>query len=197
MANEQELRIKALAEAIGTDIKTLNAAIGALSGLTTTEKSNLVGAINEVKGLIASGGGGDMLSSNNLSDLANAVTARANLGVRSSAEITSEIATAIATVTLASLGGLDETEVDARVTVGINALTNGASSAFDTLKEIQDAFGNDPDFATTVATALSNRVRYDAVQTLGATQRLQACQNIGVGNPDRDFVNDYTTVRDA
>jgi len=42
---------------------------------------------------------------------------------------------------------------------------------------------------------LGNRVRYDAPQTLTTAQQLQACTNIGVGNPERDFVTDYTTAK--
>lgn len=52
-----EQRLSALAAAIGADIKTLNAAKGDLSALTTTQKSNLVGAINELKTLISNSSG--------------------------------------------------------------------------------------------------------------------------------------------
>ena len=194
MANELELRIKQLAEAIAADIKTLYAKDGSLTGLTTTDKTSLVNAINEVKSLIASGGGGDMLASNNLSELVNMATARTNLDVRSSAQVTSEITSAIAAITLASLGGLSQAQVDARIqTIVVDA----APAALDTLKEFADALGNDANFSATITTALGNRVRYDAAQTLTVPQRAQACANIGVGNPDRNFVTDYTTVRDA
>ena len=41
--------ITALAQAIGADIKALFAGQGTLSSLATTEKTSLVGAINELK----------------------------------------------------------------------------------------------------------------------------------------------------
>jgi hypothetical protein len=53
-----EQRLSALATAIGADIKALNAAKGDLSALTTTQKANLVVAINEIKELAAAGGSG-------------------------------------------------------------------------------------------------------------------------------------------
>lgn len=43
-----EARVVALAQAIGTDVKTLTTAVGSLAGLTTTAKNNLVAAINEI-----------------------------------------------------------------------------------------------------------------------------------------------------
>lgn len=53
---------------------------------------------------------------------------------------------------------------DAAATIGttmkeyIDALVAGAPEAFDTLKELADALGNDPNFATTVATELGKKI---------------------------------------
>lgn len=152
-----ETRITLLAQAIGSDIKTLTANQGSLTLLTTTDKSSLVAAINEVK-------------------------ASASGAVIDDASIATDKV-------------WSSTKTNASITNAINALINGAGSALDTLKELADALGNDPNFATTIATALSNRVRYDDVQTLTAAQMLQACSNIGVGNYDRDFVADYIAAK--
>jgi hypothetical protein len=46
----------------------------------------------------------------------------------------------------------------ALVTARINALINAAPGALDTLKELADALGDDPNFASTVNTALAARV---------------------------------------
>lgn len=43
-----EQRLSALASAIGADVKALNAAKGDLSSLSTTSKTNLVAALNEI-----------------------------------------------------------------------------------------------------------------------------------------------------
>ena len=74
---------------------------------------------------------------------------------------------------------------------------NSSPAALDTLRELATALGDDPNFAATVNTALSNRVRFDAAQTLTVAQQKQASQNIGVGDPEANFVTTYTTARDA
>lgn len=86
-----------------------------------------------------------------------------------------------------------------------NDLLGGAAAAFDTLKELQDALGADAAFATTIATELGNRVRFDAAQTLTNAQKLQARENIGaisaadlttaIGDPDTDLVAAYEAAK--
>ena len=72
-------------------------------------------------------------------------------------------------------------------------LTNGATSALDTLAELAAALGNDANFASTVTTSLGYRLRYDAAQTLTAAQKTQACANLGIGEPDTDFVTTFNS----
>lgn len=67
------------------------------------------------------------------------------------------------------------------VAAALAALVNAAPAALDTLNELATALGDDPNFATTVATALSNRLRVDAAQTLDAGQKAQAASNLGLG----------------
>lgn len=74
-------------------------------------------------------------------------------------------------------------------------LIGAAPAALDTLKELADALGDDPAFATTMTTALGNRVRVDtAAQGLTTTQQANARTNIDVyskaeiGDPTTDFV---------
>lgn len=85
--------------------------------------------------------------------------------------------------------------IEAAKAAVINSVTNGAAAALDTLAELAAAIGNDSNFATTIATGLANRVRYDAAQTLTLPQQQQACANIGVGDPDHNFVTDYTAAK--
>lgn len=160
-----ELRIVALAQAIGGDVKTLTNKQGDLTSLSTTAKGNLVAAINELYSAIGNAGAqindtagdGDTLvtwSANKIHDTIEA----AKLAVKSE-------------------------------------LVNGASAALDTLSELAAALNNDPTFAATIATELGNRVRFDAVQTLTTAQKLQACTNIGVGDPERDLAAVYVTAK--
>lgn len=63
----------------------------------------------------------------------------------------------------------------------IAALVASSPSTLDTLDELAAALGDDPNFATTVTTALGNRVRVDtAAQGLNSTEKSNARTNIGV-----------------
>lgn len=173
-----ETKIIALAQAIGADVKALTVSQGPLSSLNTTAKTSLVAAINELMTLIGSAGA-------SIDDSAG----DGNTGVTWSAnKIFDSIAAAITALK-------DE-------------LTNGASAALDTLAELAAALGDDPNFATTIATELANRVRFDAVQSLTNAQQTQARTNIGaasaaaltaltnaIGNTEHDFAADYATAK--
>lgn len=70
-------------------------------------------------------------------------------------------------------------------------ILGGAGAAWDTLQELKDLDGGAIDVLTT---AVGNRVRFDAAQTLTATQKTQALTNIGavstavIGDPTVDLV---------
>lgn len=70
-----------------------------------------------------------------------------------------------------------------------NAVANlvaSAPGALDTLDELAAALGDDASFAATTATALGNRLRFDAAQSLSGGQQAQALANLGVVNADAD-----------
>lgn len=173
-----ETRVVALAQAIGADIKTLTTNQGSLSGLSTTAKSNLVAAINELYTAIGSAGA--------------AINDAAGNGN---------------TTETWSADKIFDTIEAAKTTVK-NDLTAGAGAALDTLSELATALGNDPSFATTIASEIANRVRFDAAQTLTSPQKTQARDNIGaasatdlatlttaIGNTERDFSAEYVTAK--
>lgn len=157
MATQQE-RITSLAQAIAADIKRLTNNQGTLTALTTTDKTSLVKAINELKSSIA--------NATNINDTSTSTSA-----TWSSDKINSSINNAV------------------------SALVNGASTTLDTLKELADALGNDANFATNIATQMGKRVRVDAPQTFTVTEQAQGCANLGIGNPDTDFVAAYNTAK--
>ena len=84
-------------------------------------------------------------------------------------------------------------KVASEITAAKNALTNGAAAALDTLSELASALGNDANFSSTITTALSYRLRFDAAQTLTSGQKTQACANLGIGEPDTDFVTTFNS----
>ena len=84
-------------------------------------------------------------------------------------------------------------KVSAEIAQAKSDLVNGAGAALDTLSELAAALGNDASFASTVTTALGYRLRFDAAQTLTTGQKTQACVNLGIGEPDTDFVTTFNS----
>lgn len=158
-------QIVALAQAIGADIKDLRTKQGDLTSLTTTAKGTLVAAINELKTALAGAG----------------------------AAINDTVGNGATTVTWSADKIFDTIEA-AKVAVKAD-LTNGAAAALDTLNELAAALGNDPSFAATIATELGNRLRFDAAQVLTTPQKLQACTNLGIGDPEHNFAAAYATAK--
>lgn len=160
-----ETRLIALAQAIGADIKDLTTKQGDLTSLATTANGNLVAAINEIYGLLGSVG-----------DIIDDGAGDGDTSVTWSADKIYD-------------------SIEAATTALRNSLVNGAGAALDTFKELQDAIGNDPSFAATLATQMSKRVRVDAAQTFTTDEKLQGCNNLGIGDPEHDFLGDYATAK--
>lgn len=74
-------------------------------------------------------------------------------------------------------------------------LLGGVGPAFDTLKELADALAAENDIIVALTTAVGNRIRFDDVQTLTTAQKLQACTNMGIGDPETDLVAAYTAAK--
>lgn len=68
----------------------------------------------------------------------------------------------------------------AAIQAAIANLVNAAPTTLDTLKELADAIGDDPNFTATMTAALGNRVRFDAAQSLTAGQITQAISNLAL-----------------
>lgn len=170
-----EERLNALATAIGADHKATRLIIGDITALATADKSSVVKAVNELKAAVdgLAGGGGAPIDDN------------AGDGDTTSTWSADKIHDMIE---LAKQAVKDD-------------LTAGAGAALDTLNELAEALGNDPNFAQTIATGLGKRVRVDDVQTFSEAEKTQGRQNIGaygsaeIGNPDADLVATYTTAK--
>ena len=79
-------------------------------------------------------------------------------------------------------------------------IIDGAPAALDTLSELATALGDDPNAVATLTTAVGNRVRFDAAQSLTSTQKTQAIANMGViaasdiGDVTTDLVAVFTAA---
>lgn len=109
-----------------------------------------------------------------------------------------------ATINDASASSLTQTWSITKIAVEIqaakDAILGGAGTAFDTLKELADALGNDANLSSTLLTDIGKRVRFDAAQTLTTGEKLQARENIDaqskseIGFADNSFVDTLNTA---
>ena len=150
MATTQEELDLAFVE-IGTQFKLDRTQMGLLSSLTTSQKSSLVAAINELKASIA--GAGAVINDN----------AASTSAVYSSSKTDSQIATARSELKSEILGGASAAYDTLQELV---TYFNGLDSA------------NDADVASLI-TQMGNRLRFDAAQTLTAPQKVQGNANLG------------------
>lgn len=160
-----ETKLISLAQLIATDIKTLNNRTGSLASLSTTAKTSLVASINELYAMIGSAG----------------------------AAINDSAGNGATTVTWSADKIYDT--IEAAKTTVTNSILGGAGAAFDTLKELQDLLVNDEGLVTALTVKVGEKVSFAEVQTLTTGQRLQACQNIGIGDPESDLVTVYNTAK--
>lgn len=203
-----ESRLILLAQALGVDVKALTNAIGVLDSLNTTAKTSLVAAVNEV---LTAG----EANTAKIGDTATlTTTAKTSL-----AAAINEVNAALSGIDLtgiindlAAASVLDKTysanKIASLIAAAIAGLVDSSPATLDTLNELATALGNDPNFVTTITTALGNRVRVDAAQTFTALEQAQARDNIGaasavqisdlnaaLGNTDHDFVADYMLAK--
>lgn len=183
-----QTRLSDLVTAVATDIKQLRVWItgsssGDLTGLTTTTKTDVVSAINEVNAKPTSGSPVDATTS------VKGVVELADLA---------EVAAGVDVVRAVTPQGVRQE----RSALKDEILGAGVPAALDTLDELAAALGDDANFGSTITTALGNRVRVDtATQGLTATQQANARTNIlaqdsaSIGNPDVDLVAIYVAAK--
>lgn len=138
-----------------------------------------------------------ILINGNATDLSSLnTTAKSNL-VAAINEVRASVGSAGATIndtTASTTSVYSSTKTNSAISTAVANLVVTSPAALDTLKELADAIGDDPNYAATTATALGNRVRVDAAQSFTAGQQTQGQANLGVystaqiGDPTTDFV---------
>lgn len=163
------------------DISAVDAKVGTLSLLSTTDKTNLVSAINELQfeldNLDVSGQVGALISD----------TTTVTNKTWSSSKISSEIDTAEAdAVTTANAytdalinDGIPSTskvwssdKTYFEINNAVSALVDGAPALLDTLNELAAAIADDPSFATTITAAIAAKADDSAVVHLTGAETI-------------------------
>lgn len=158
--------IAAFANRAGEDVgnlqELLNGRSSDLSALTTTQKSNLVVALNEVNATINSA----------IDDGAT------NLASTWSSSKINE-------------------EINAEITSATNSIIANAPGALNTLNEIAAALNDDPNVVSTLLSQQAKRVAVNTTQSFTTAEKLQGCNNLGIGDPETSFLIEYQTARDS
>lgn len=244
----QTERIKLLAQAIGTDIALLKTTIGVKTDLSTTDKTNLVAAINELAIKIAAvetlqqtaseiddsaPKANRVYSSNKVQSLIDEINAilgtlyasgYADVGVGLKTlkdkvdtleQKTVDLTELIKDTATATTSVWSSTKTDAAITDAVRSakseltdkiiadvakvksdiLGAGVPETLDTLTEIADKLNGDAALVANLSVALNNRVRFDEEQVLSSEQKTIACTNIGIGEPNTDFVAIYNVAK--
>ena len=153
------------ANATGADIKLLNNRIGDLTSLPTTAKASLVAALIELYNQSGSTG----------------------------AAIDDSAGNGVTNVTWSADKIFDF--VSQSVLTLKDSLLGGASTAYDTFIELENLMNNDASLGAALATKVGEKISFAEVQTLTTGQRLQACQNLGIGDPDVDLLAIYNAAK--
>ncbi len=86
-------------------------------------------------------------------------------------------------------------KINSQISAAVSALVAGAPTALDTLNELATAIAGDESGIAGLVTAVGNRIRFDSSQSLTSPQQIQACQNLGVGDPTTDLAAAYATAK--
>lgn len=189
MSNEREQKLTALAQGVGTDIKTIRAVIGALTlaSLTVPGAGSLIEAANINRSAIETLQNAPPSYTNE-----QALTVATNLINSRQGTIASPDASQYAT-TQGVVDALNAATDSLRTEI----LGSMPSEALNTIQELAAALEGNDNVLTNLMSALGTRVDAAAAQSFTLEQRRQASQNIGMGDPEYDFLADYVAARDA
>lgn len=156
-----------------------------------TQITTLIAAIaSDIKTLLANTGNLANLTTTNKTSLVNSLnelkSSIANI------DLTSLISDATATSTSKTYS---INKINSQISAAVAALVNSAPGTLDTLKELADALTADSSTISGLVTAIGNRVRFDAAQSLTDPEKIVACQNIGIGDPTKDLAAAYAAAK--
>jgi len=173
-----------------TKVQSKDAFLFDLTNDTGTLRDGLVATIGE--GTTTEPGLLSAMDKTKLDGIAADATANAtDAALRDRASHTGEQALGTITGLIDALAGK---ATPADVAAALAGLVDSSPATLDTLNELAAALGDDPNFATTVSTALGNRVRVDGAQGLTAPQQAQGRDNLGLGSAALAAAAEFATA---
>lgn len=171
-----EQRIIGLAQTIGVDVKNINSTIGVLTNLSTTQKSNLVAAINELKSDIAS------------IDLTELIDDAATAGDTNSTYSVDKILSLLSALKSDVLGGLPPSTLDTIKELADFLNDNTVSGGL--IEQLGNRVRIDSAQSFTGPQQAQGRANIGAAASSDLTALSDA-----IGNTDHNFVADYNTSK--
>jgi hypothetical protein len=171
-----EQRIIDLAQAIGTDVKALNTTVGVLANLTTTQKTNLVAAINEIKAQITS------------LDLTGIIDDTAGVGDIEVTYSADKIITLLDALKTDLLGGIPPSTLDTIQELADYLTDNQVAGGI--VEQLAHRVRVDAAQSFTTAQQQQARDNIGAAASSALTALVAALGNVG-----HDFVSDYTLAK--
>ena len=177
----QSEKILALASAVGAKCKELNAHIGGLSSLTTTAKTSLVVALNEVNAALSALSGTVGTNGSDIAQLKLDVAAveKAVEDLEGVVEAQTNIDDSKVGTTTTYSSSKVVSEINAAKQAVKDEILDGAGDAFDTLKELQDAIAANKGLIEAFEAVAAGHVKFDGAQSLTDDQKGVARSNIG------------------
>lgn len=217
-------QINFLATRAGTECKTLHTKIGELTSLTTTDKTSVIKAVNEVKtatstlqtslnGLTARVGTVEGSASTNTGNIST-IQGQISMLQQTVSQVESAIKaiegqiesqTNINDGTPSNTTTYSSNKIEAVVTAAKTAVKNdllgGAGTAYDTLKELADLIQTNGSAIDSLEALAAGHVRFDAAQELDDNKKTQARSNIGAASQTKltsvnDTANQAKTTAD-
>lgn len=190
---------------VGAECLALHTKIGALTALTTTDKSSVIKAINEVdaaadalastlNGALTRLGAVESKASTNTSDI---TVAKQNISTLQGNVATLQGALNTLSALVDTKTQIDDTKTIAtstwsstKINTAINdkaaalksEILDGVDSAYDTLKEIAEKLEENADLIEALDKIGAGHVKFDGAQTLTSAQQTQARTNIGAAS---------------
>ena len=201
----QSQQMVKLATRLGTELKKVNANIGTLTNLKTTDKTALVAAINETVDSITAA----QTTLNAYGSRITAVEGKASTNATNITANASSITTMNSTLTkvksdlealqdqVAKATNINDATASATTTYSSNKINSeitaakqavkddllgGAGAAYDTLKELADLITTNQDAIKALQDLAAGHVKFDAAQSLSDAQKTQARTNIGAAD---------------
>lgn len=167
---------------INTEVAGVAAKVGTLASLSTSAKTSLVAAVNELDA-----------EHGTLSSLTT--TAKTSLAAAINEVNGKQFAAVVNDAVTNTTNPWSGSKTNTAISSAVSGLVASSPAALDTLKELATALGDDPSFASTMSAALGNRVRVDAAQSFTGPQQAQGRSNIGITISTTDFVAVFQAAR--